>query len=1038
MNQEEFKRKLTAVMSADVVGYSRLMGEDEADTVQTLNVYKEIMFTLIKQHRGRVIDSPGDNLLAEFASVVDAVQCGVAVQKELQARNAERPENRRMEFRIGINLGDVIEEEDRIFGDGVNIAARLEALADAGGICISKTAFDQIETKLPLGYEYLGEKEVKNIAKPVGAFRVLMDAEAAGKVIGELKPKPKQLRWAVVGALAVLIIGVGAWAIWNFYFRPAFEPASVERMAFPLPDKPSIAVLPFANMSEDPRQKYFCDGLTEEIITALSKVPRLFVIARNSTFSYKGKMVKVQQVAEDLGVGYVLEGSVRKAGDQLRITAQLIDALTGHHLWAERYDRDLRDIFALQDEITMKIITALEVELTEGEQARVYAKGTDNLQAYLKLLEGREHVRRQTREDNILARRMAKEAIAMDPEYPNPYELLANTHMMDVWLKTTKSPEQSMRRAIELAQKAIALDDSLADAHGLLSLLYTMLGQHDKGIAEGKRAVALDPNGANSHAWLSTALRYDGSHEEALQAAEKALRLNPFPPEYYFFRTAAAAYIFTGRYEEAIAACKNGLNRAPNDVSTQIYLTAAYSLSGREKDARAKAEEVLRIDPKFSLKHYATTWPYKNQVDRDLIMNALRRAGLPETPPLPLPDKPSIAVLPFVNMSGDPEQEYFSDGITEEIITALSKIPKLFVIARTSSFKYKGKEVDVRTVGRELGVRHVLEGSVRRASDKVRITAQLVDGKTGNHVWAERYDRDLKDIFAVQDEITKKIITALQVELTEGEQALIYGRGTNNLEAYLKVLRAAQVGRRLNQEDNLKARRMAEEAIALDPNYASAYRELGATHLREVWLRITKSPRDSLRRAAELAKKALALDESLPPAHTLLGQVYLLSRAFDKAIAEGQRVIEIDPNGAESHWFLGMALTFAGRPEEAIQSLEKAIRLNPFAPSHYLHIRALSHWYLGQYEEAIEWGEKAVKRTPKDQLSHLVLTMSYSSAGREEEARAQGAKVLKINPKYCVRRGGVDRFKDPGVNERFKNALRKAGVPDCPPRPGTR
>jgi adenylate cyclase len=220
MATEDFKRKLTAVMSADVVGYSRLMGEDEADTVQTLNVYKEIMFTLIKQHRGRVIDSPGDNLLAEFASVVDAVQCGVAVQKELQARNAERPENRRMEFRIGINLGDVIEEEDRIFGDGVNIAARLEALADAGGICISKTAFDQIETKLPLGYEYLGEKDVKNIAKPVGAFRVLMDAEAAGKVIGELKPKPKQMRWAAVGALAVLIIGVGAWAIWNFYLRP--------------------------------------------------------------------------------------------------------------------------------------------------------------------------------------------------------------------------------------------------------------------------------------------------------------------------------------------------------------------------------------------------------------------------------------------------------------------------------------------------------------------------------------------------------------------------------------------------------------------------------------------------------------------------------------------------------------------------------------------------------------------------------------------------------------------------------------------------
>jgi adenylate cyclase len=404
----------------------------------------------------------------------------------------------------------------------------------------------------------------------------------------------------------------------------------------------------------------------------------------------------------------------------------------------------------------------------------------------------------------------------------------------------------------------------------------------------------------------------------------------------------------------------------------------------------------------------------------------------------PLPDKPSIAVLPFNNMSGDPQQEYFSDGITEEIITALSKIQKVLVIARNSTFSYKAKPIKVQQVAEELGVQYVLEGSVRKTEDQVRITAQLIDALSGHHIWAERYDRDLKDIFTVQDEITKEIITALQIELTEGEQALVYGRGTKNLEAYLKVLQAAQVGRRLNQEDNLKARRMAEEAIALDPNYASAYRELGATHMREVWLRIAKSPKESLRRTAELAKKALALDESLPPAHTLLGQVYLLSRDFEKAIAEGQRVIEIDPNGAESHWFLGMALVFAGNPEEAIQSLEKAIRLNPFAPSHYFHIRALSHWYLGQYEEAIKWGEKAVKRSPNDQLSHAVLTMSYSSAGREEEARALSAKLLKINPKYCVRQRGEDRFKDPAVNERFKNTLRKAGVPDCPPRQATK
>ncbi len=369
MATKDFKRKLSAIFSADVAGYSRLMGQDEAATVSTIETYREVMSTLIKQHRGRVVDSPGDNLLAEFASVVDAVQCGVAVQNEFQARNAEIPENRIMEFRIGINLGDVIEEGDRIYGDGVNIAARLEALADPGGICISKTAFDHIETKLPLGYEYLGDQTVKNIAKPVGAYRVLMEPRIT--VAGEKeKIVPFWRKKAILAGGVALVVVVIVAVIWNFYFRPPpMEVASVEKMAYPLPVEPSIAVLPFDNMSGDPDQEYLADGITENIIVALSNIHNMFVIARNSTFAYKGKAVKIQRVAEELGVRYVLEGSIQKTEDRVRITAQLIDAITGKHLWAERYDSDLKDLFALQDEITMKIITALRVKLTEGEEA---------------------------------------------------------------------------------------------------------------------------------------------------------------------------------------------------------------------------------------------------------------------------------------------------------------------------------------------------------------------------------------------------------------------------------------------------------------------------------------------------------------------------------------------------------------------------------------------------------------------------------------------------------------------------------------------
>jgi len=911
------------------------MAEDESATVKTLETYREVMSTLIVQHRGRVIDSPGDNLLAEFTSVVDAVQCAVAVQKEFQARNAELPENRRMEFRIGVNLGDVIEEGERIYGDGVNIAARLEALAEPGGICVSKTAFDHIESKLPLGYEYLGEQEVKNIPKPVGAYRVLMEPRVTvAEEIEKGKAVPVWRRKGVVAGAVTLVLVVIALAVWNFYLRPAFEPASVERMAFPLPDKPSIAVLPFVNMSEDPKQEFFSDGITEEIISALSRVPKLFVIARNSTFTYKGKPVKVQQVSEELGVRYVLEGSVRKADDRVRITAQLIDAITGHHLWAESYDRDLKDIFALQDEITMKIINALRVELTEGESARLWGKGTTNLKAYLMALRAREQIHQQTKEGNILARRMLEEAIALDPGFPPPYHLLAATHMMDVWFRTTKSPKQSLKRAVELTQKALALDDSYADAHGFLGFLYTMLRKHDKAIIEGEKGVALDPNGSQSHYYLGFALRYAGRFEEAVQVIEKAIRLNPFPPLLHF-RSACMAYIGAGRYEEAIAAAKKVVTLAPDDFLAHVSLAAAYSLAGREEEARSAAEEVLRIHPKFSLDYQAKILPFKNKRDLEQFVDALRKAGLPETPPLPLPDKPSIAVLPFVNMSGDPEQEYFSDGITEEIITALSKIPKMFVIARTSSFKYKGKEVDVRTVGRELGVRYVLEGSVRKSEDQLRITSQLVDAKTGNHLWAERYDRGLTDIFALQDEITMKIINALQVELTEGEHARLWGKGTHNLQAYLKSLRGRELYLTQTKENCALARRTAEEAIALDPEYPPPYHVLSVTHFMDVIFRTTKSPQQSMKQAVELAEKAIALDDSYALAHGWLGFLYTFLRKYEEGIAEAEKGVALDPNGAHGYLYLNVALRFAGRIEEAVQAIEKAIRLNPFPPVTY-------------------------------------------------------------------------------------------------------
>jgi len=630
MAQGQFKRKLTAIFSADVAGYSRLMGEDEAATVKTLEQYKQVMSELIRQHRGRVIDSPGDNLLAEFTSVVDAVQCAVVTQKELQARNTELPENRRMQFRIGVNLGDVIEEESRIYGDGVNIAARLEAIADPGGICISKTVFDQIETKLPFGYTYLGEQTVKNITKPVGAYKVLMEPRIMVAEAPEKKPQVNVWRrkGLVPGTLAVLISIIGV-AVWNFYFRlPSIEPASEKKMAFPLPDKPSIAVLPFSNLSGDPKEEYFSDGLTEQIITSLSTFHRLFVIDRNSTFTYKGKPVKVRKVAEDLGVQYVLEGSVQRSGDKVRVTAQLIDALTGHHMWSERYDRKAEDIFALQDDITLKIGQAMKFELTEGSQEHSYAKWkTDSLKAFEKNYQGIGFMRRWTKQDNETARQLFKEALAYDPKYILARASLAWTHFWDARLGWSESRTESIQKAFELAQQTLAMDDSNDLVYTLLSAVYLLMDQHDQAIAAAERAVSINPNASDAYLSLAGLVGCAGGWEDSILYTKKSIRLNPFPPPmaYWFL---GRAYFMTGQYDESLSTLEKSLKNYPNYLPTHLFRAACYSSMGRDVEAKDAADDVRRINPKFTIESYAKTIPYKNEADIERELAALRKAGL--------------------------------------------------------------------------------------------------------------------------------------------------------------------------------------------------------------------------------------------------------------------------------------------------------------------------------------------------------------------------------------------------------------------------
>ena len=583
MTQEGFKRKLTAILSADVVGYSRLMGEDEDTTVQTLTTYRDVISSLIKDHQGRVVDSPGDNILAEFVSVVNSLRCAWDVQQEIKSRNADLPENRRMNFRIGINLGDVIEEEDRIYGDGVNIAARLESLAEEGGICISGTAYDQVKNKLPFRYEYQGEQVVKNIREPIRVYKVLIKKDADELILG------KELE---------------------------------------LPDKPSIAVLPFKNLSGDPRQEFFSDGFTEDITTTLAKIPRMFVIARESSFTFKGKSVQIQEIGRKLGVRYVLEGSIQKFGDLIRITAQLIDATNGHHLWAEKYDRELKDIFAMKDEITMKIATVLQVKLTEGESAN-WGPETKSFEAYIKVMQSWEHFRAFTPDDNILSRQKAKEALDLDPNYSSATEMFAWTLLMDGVFGTSKTPEKSIEQAFELAQKVLDRGDSDAGAHFLIGYAYSRKGQFDKAISELEIARDLFPNNADINAGLGTILNDAGKPEEAISVLKNAIRLNPIPPGWYLGRL-GDGYRLTRQYEKAVHKYKEAIQLQPDDMISHLTLALCYVKLGREADAHAEAKEVLRINPKFSAESYAKHIPLKDEASKKLFIDGMRKAGLPE------------------------------------------------------------------------------------------------------------------------------------------------------------------------------------------------------------------------------------------------------------------------------------------------------------------------------------------------------------------------------------------------------------------------
>jgi TolB-like protein/class 3 adenylate cyclase len=591
MTDARVERRLAAILAADIVGYSRLMGRDEEGTLARLkDCRRSLVDPKIAEHRGRIVKTTGDGMLVEFASAVDAVRCALNVQRAMAQANSTVPEDMRIAFRIGINVGDIIIDNDDIFGDGVNIAARLEAIAEPGGICISDDSHRQVRGKIEIAWDDLGPQSLKNIAEPIRVWRALLNGGAATP-------------------------------------RAAAVPASLD-----VPDKPSIAVLPFTNMSGDPEQEYFADGMVEDIITALSRMTWLFVIARNSSFTYKGKAVDVKKVGRELGVRYVLEGSVRKAGNKVRITGQLIDASTGAHLWANRFDGGLEDVFDLQDEVTTDVVSAIAPKVEQAEMERARHKPTESLAAYDYFLRGMARIYDGTRDANIDALQNFERATEIDPNFASAFGMCAYCY---VWRKANgwlADKDRAIAETERLARTAARLgpDDAVALAQAGFALAF-VVGELDDGMALIDRALALNPNLAAAWRFSGFVKVFLGQPDQAIEPLERALRLSPLDPLIFIVQMGFIfAHFFAGRYDEALANAKKTVAHNPNYLTAIVMAAVSAALAGREDDMTKAVGQLLKLDPACKMSNFKNMWPLRRVEDLAAFEKGLLLTKLPE------------------------------------------------------------------------------------------------------------------------------------------------------------------------------------------------------------------------------------------------------------------------------------------------------------------------------------------------------------------------------------------------------------------------
>ena len=1032
---EATRERVAAILAADAVGYSRLMADDEPATVATLDRARDVFHSHVEANQGRVVDTAGDSVLAVFETTTGAVRASIAIQEGLADLNADTPEDRRMLFRIGIHLGDIIEKttDGTIYGDGVNVAARLEALSEPGGITVSDSVHGSIRERLDVGFELLGEHRGKNLKSPVVAYRLLPDG-------GTITPTAKSKRWLVPGlaAAAILALGVYAW----LQQSPSVETASVDRMAFPLPAEPSIAVLPFDNLSGDPAHDFIADGLSENIIATLAQARGMLVIARNSTFTYKGKAVKVQQVAEELGVQYVLEGSVQIAGENIRVTAQLVDALSGQHIIAERYDEPLADLFGVQDQITLEIVKTLQVELTEGGAGSMWRGGTRNIDAWRDFQRGIALAWKFTPQDNRQAQDHLRRALDQDPNYARAWTLLGWTESWNARFYGVEPVDDLLAHAQELAERAIAIDPETGEAHALLAMIAHLRGEPDQFASHVSKALEVAPNDSNVAVAISSMQHYSGAYETAQPILDRVERMTPLPAvplllNIAFNRNALGDYDIAETYaRQADAMLGGGRNLGSEE------LLHALAGQGKVEEARVLAETMIAADPTFSVEKFRAYKIRCCRISDDLVeryVTAFRQAGVPERAPGAEAERPVIAVLPFESLSGGDDHTFLADGIVEDIITRLARFPDIGVIARNSSFQYKGRNVDVRTVAEELGASYVLEGSVRRSEGALRVSAQLLDARDGTHVWAETYDRDLTagDIFAVQDDITARVVGAIASwdgTISLAANAALASKPPAALSSYECILQASAYGRAITPDNHLRVRTCLERVVREEPELIRAWTGLCWVTVHEFSmgynLQTERAP--PLERAQDYCQRAVELDPKDGWAYFNLARVAFFRGNLPAFRSAANRALELGPNDAALLAQGGVYFAVSGEWDRGLALIDRAIELNPHHQPWY-HFPAFYDAYRqGDDAAALEAALKI--NLPGFFRLHVNTAAVYGQLGMSKEASEAVARSLELKPDLTVDLE-LERLRrwnfEESLIERLADGLRKAGMPEA-------